>query len=81
VYPEVEGLTVFDDDELPEDALVSLCRGPLQYVWRGSQFSASDAEEFVSGVRLKHWGDRAEQCSSTLEESQGRESEEFLSFF
>ena len=81
VYPEVEGLTVFDDDELLEDALVSLCRGSLQYVWRGSQFSASDAEEFVSGVRLKHWGDRAEQCSSTLEESQGRESEEFLSFF
>jgi len=81
VYPEVTGLTVFDDEELQDDALVSLCRGSLQYVWRGSEFSASDAEDFTRGVRLKHWGDRAEQCSSTLKESQGRESEEFLSFF
>ena len=80
VYPDVTALTVFDDDELLEDALVCLCKGSSQYVWRGTRFSG-DAEDFASRVRVKHWGDRIEQCSGTIEESQGRESEEFLSFF
>ena len=81
VYPETVGLTVFDEEELQENALVVLCRGSLQYVWRGTQFEASDADNYASRVRGKHWGDRVEQCSSTIEERQGRESEEFLSFF
>jgi len=81
VYPETVGLTVFDDDELQEDALVSVCRGSLQYVWRGARFEASEADQYMSTVREKHWAGRTEQCSRTIEEKQGRESEEFLSFF
>lgn len=81
VYPETAGLTVFDDEELQEDALVCLCRGSLQYVWRGTLFEASEGEQYASNVREKHWAGRAEQCSGTIEEKQGRESEEFLSFF
>jgi hypothetical protein len=80
VYPELEGLAVFDEDELLPENLVCLCTDDKLYVWRGSEYEGTDedVEEYLEAVQEDFWQGKARKV---IEEELGEESEEFLDSF
>lgn len=79
IYPEYDGIGVFDDDELIDVALVCLCNGDKMYSWKGMDFEEEEIteEEYVKNVMDHHYG----RSVPVIEQLQDRENDEFLRFF
>ena len=59
-YPELEGIKVFDDEELEFENLYLLCSGSKCYIWRGPDFEPEDMseEEYIAAVKQKFYNGR-----------------------
>lgn len=81
VFPELDGLVVYDEDELMPDNLVCLCTDDRLFVWRGSDFDAEEDEvqDYLTDVQQDFWS--SGKAEKILEEAIGEESEEFFRCF
>ena len=80
VYPEVNGIGVFEDEELAEDAFVCLCTHGKCYSWRGfdNQISEKEEERYFKAVMQDYYG---RNIQDIVHEEPGEESDEFLNYF
>ena len=59
-YPELEGIKVFDDEELEFENLYLLCSDSKCFIWRGPEFEPDEMEEeeYIAAVKKQFYGDR-----------------------
>mmetsp|Transcript_3090 Transcript_3090/g.6395 ORF Transcript_3090/g.6395 Transcript_3090/m.6395 type:complete len:720 (-) Transcript_3090:2211-4370(-) len=81
VFPELDGLVVYDEDEMMPENLVCLCTDDRMFVWRGSDFEgdADEVQDYLEDVQRDYWS--AGKAAKVFEEELGEESEEFLRCF
>jgi hypothetical protein len=79
IYPDYDGIGVFDDDELIEVALLCLCTADKMYTWKGEDFEEEEITEddYVKNVMDQHFG----RSVPVIQQLQDRENDEFMRFF
>ena len=80
IYPELEGIGVFDDDDLAEESVICLCTVDSCIVWRGelSRASEEDIKAWAAKVSTQYHEGSSIEISY---EHSGDESDEFMSYF
>ena len=80
IFPEVNRISIFDADELVEDAFICLCTIDKCYKWRGFDANINDKEEnvYIRDVIMYYYGDINIKI---IEENSGNESNDFLNYF
>ena len=80
VYPEIEGIAVFDDEELAEDAALCICTKKKCFIWRGNALDQSleTCKEYLNIIVKAFYGEIEIEIAW---EQAGEESQEFLDLF
>jgi hypothetical protein len=80
IYPETEGLGVFEDDELTETAFLCLCTPDACFKWVGEfvRLNEPQQDDFIAKVTEKYYG---QAKTDVINEEPGEESFEFLNYF
>lgn len=80
IYPELEGIGIFDEEELVDERLVCICMKKKCIVWRGAglRIDLQACKEYANEICKIFYGDLEIEI---VWEQSGEESESFLDLF